>query len=193
MFCSFRGLLSLSPRPRGSPTLQARKELGTRSPLKASPGSRSCMPKWSHDFLSWLGASEESGDSHKGWCLGWVSSDQRSGGRRGGEEQDGQRKQQQQRLPGGQHSLESGTASGLAFFILLQPGGDLYHARELPPPSLSFLQGSLHCRKKLYFRSDTTSGLTAALLGLLYTLLGFFPPQLVLLGSCVCCPFSDIL
>lgn len=42
------------------------------------------MPKWSHDFLSWLGASEESGDSQKAWCLGWVSSDQRGGGRRGG-------------------------------------------------------------------------------------------------------------
>ena len=103
------------------------------------------MPKWSHDFLSWLGASEESGDSQKGWCLGWVSSDQRGGGRRGGEEQDGQRKQpqqqqqqqqqqlQQQRLPRGQQSLESGTASALAFFIFLQPGGDLYHAGELPP------------------------------------------------------------
>lgn len=56
------------------------------------------MPKWSHDFLNWLGASEESGDSQKDWCLGWVSSDQRGGGRRGAEEQDGQRKQQQHRL-----------------------------------------------------------------------------------------------
>lgn len=55
-------------------------------------------------------------------------------GGEGGEEQDGLRKQQQQRLPRGQLSLESGTASGLAFFILLQPGGDLYHAGELPPP-----------------------------------------------------------
>lgn len=34
---------------------------------------------------SWLGASEGSGDSQKGWCLGWVSSDHRGGGRRGGE------------------------------------------------------------------------------------------------------------
>jgi hypothetical protein len=159
--------------------------LGTRSPFKASPGNLSCMPKWSHDFLSWLGASEESGDSQKGWCLGWVSSDQRGGGRRGGEEQDGQMKQlQQQRLPRGQQALESGTASGLAFFILFQPGGDFNHAGELPLPftHLSIPSVVLSLPEEALLPADPTSGLTEALLGLLYTLPGFSsssagPPQ----------------
>lgn len=118
MPCPFRGLLSLLQMRGSAPLYRQGKSWAQGHPSKHPQGACHACLSDHMTSQSWLGASEGSGDSQKGWCLGWVSSDQRDGGRRGGEGQDSQREQQQQRLSCGQHSLESGTVSGLAFFHL---------------------------------------------------------------------------